>query len=807
MTSSFRLLVFGGTGFIERSRVGEWPQFPPGMLSDAYGLGSGAPSMGIGIRDGRPFIVYRESQQQRDRSYPYWLLLDPGDVLWQRFGWNGPLIVASLSRTPLWQRLREEPEQIEASDARDVVDALVPPQSETPSRADNAFLDFLVGAAILDSPVSVCSPADCTNRSAESLEDLARSMQQAAPAFRVGRGWLVGGAPAHGKELGCAAVVDPRSAANAGATSIARGHSFLDNIHTIEGSPYSAALTTILAEPLFRWSSDTTQLVIDLAELLSGAEEAVNWGRINFANVPWGLATEFMQAALREPSEPHAFSSERTQFLIAQMLAGDLQPNVDLSRWHLKTVAAAIANKPVPFDRFIATTSLSSELSLELWRHYAGDVKEATLLSDLNSLGQVLDESTLDQFVGVALLHIPSSTPLDKWSLLSLPPAASARIKAALGSQVISRAIARQPGWEIDFIIFSDDVGGAVSRASLSSGEVAALVRAALDMTGPARQRATDFLAGLAQLPFRPTVPLGLKRAAASRAPAPWRDFSTLLDLWDGRALIGTMATPSTRDMLFVELRDLIREEPLGSEPPNLAGLVAFMGSNWPSETLAALRVCRPAPFTRASARKWIDGWKSLDADWASAEEARMRRVVITQMFDNPDGGQSIDDLRKVPKAELAEAASDYIATVPTPDEVARRATNVVVLAQRHPQTRSAFELFLQQESQSVDSLFVEAMFHDAHLLALSTAMASQESANGLFDAMARADHDAFSELVIDCFVRPAREPVAKQAAAKIVTFVESTQPSVLRRVIRSVYGGNASECRAALNKLKKGRK
>src|SRR6266850_2184578 len=203
MSTAPRLLVFGGTGFIERLRLGEWPTFPAGMLSDTYGLGTGALSLGVGVRDDNPFIIYRELQQHRDRTYPYWLLLDPGDGPWQRFKWNGASIVAALARTALWVRLRQEPESVDANEVRDTIGALRQAVDSPPLQVDS-FAGFVVGAATQESGIALCSPAVCTNGRADSADDLARLVEYLAPAFRIAKGWLISGAAAHGKELGCA---------------------------------------------------------------------------------------------------------------------------------------------------------------------------------------------------------------------------------------------------------------------------------------------------------------------------------------------------------------------------------------------------------------------------------------------------------------------------------------------------------------------------------------------------------------------------------------------------------------------------
>ncbi|MBM3840005.1 MAG: hypothetical protein FJ398_18975 [Verrucomicrobia bacterium] len=807
MSASVRVLVFGGSGFIEHLRIGDWPAFPSGMLSDSYGLGAGSLSVGIGVRDDKPFVTYRESQQQRDRTYPYWLLLDPGETLWQRFDWNGAAILAALTKTVLWQQLRQEPERIDQAEARRLLNALdCEPLKQSPS-GSNALGAFIVGAAAHEAAISTCSPPLVTDRRLESVEDLAAVLADLQPAFRVGQGWLLNGAVAHAKELGCAAVVDPRSSPDAGAQVIRTGRALLECVRVVEESVHSGALRGLLAEPLFRWPLDTLRLVSAFGNLLSDSEESIDWVGIDFARVPPHLAYEFVHASLSAPRRTGTFSSGRTQFLVARAIAGDLPPRVDLAAWDLSTVAIALADNSVPFDRFISKLGLSPDSALELWRHFCSYVPEHRILTALNAVAPVVGEPALDHFADVALQRIQSSTSLQEWCKLSLPATVSNKVFAALREQAIARMVARRTGWEMDVVLYAADALAAGSRASLEGADITALVRAALDMTGNSvRQRATEFLSALARSPFRASVSIGLKRAVAARAPAAWADFCVLLDLWDGRPSVENKGRELNRTALFSELRDLVREYHGDGEPPNLSGLVGLWGSDWPSELSAEIRRCRPSPRTILQARSWLDGWKTIDPQWAHSEEARIRKAILSQMLDDPDG-VSVDDLRRLSKTEIAESVGEYLCTVSAPEDVLRRANNVLRLAERHSQAKTALDLFLTTgHTPSARTPFVEVMLNDQGLLATAASIVAPRAFDELLAAMVKTDQNAFSEIVIDSLGRSAREPAVRRMAARLATYVRSSQPSVARRVTRSMFGGDAAEFRATVDKLKKGR-
>ena len=82
-----RLLAYGGTSFSERRRIGQWPAVPEATLRDTYGLTATSWCYGAGTLGRQPFVILRQRQNIENRGgYPFSLLLDPGEAVWQRFG-------------------------------------------------------------------------------------------------------------------------------------------------------------------------------------------------------------------------------------------------------------------------------------------------------------------------------------------------------------------------------------------------------------------------------------------------------------------------------------------------------------------------------------------------------------------------------------------------------------------------------------------------------------------------------------------------------------------------------------------------
>ncbi len=113
--SGMRIFAFGGTRYAERARVGAWPEdfSVTAEFEDTYSLPFGRQllSYGAGVRDGQPFLIVRQRQNEDDRGgYAYTVLLDPGEDVWERFGFNAArLLLAIQQQSSFWSELLTTP--------------------------------------------------------------------------------------------------------------------------------------------------------------------------------------------------------------------------------------------------------------------------------------------------------------------------------------------------------------------------------------------------------------------------------------------------------------------------------------------------------------------------------------------------------------------------------------------------------------------------------------------------------------------------------------------------------------------------
>lgn len=216
MSAPPRLLCHGGTGDLTRVRIGSFPEVGRGALMDVYGLpvGSARFHFGCGVLEGRPVLVFRERQNEGNRSgYGYTMLLDPGDAVWERFGWNGALLLLALAERggPLVNALRITPEQLSPDALARLLDGLVLPQLDLgsdsfPAEAIFLWIGIAVGEAEEVQPLRRLAP-----RGALTPVALARFLGSLPACFRTGAGWLAGGSRGNAEAFGCRLLLDPEA--------------------------------------------------------------------------------------------------------------------------------------------------------------------------------------------------------------------------------------------------------------------------------------------------------------------------------------------------------------------------------------------------------------------------------------------------------------------------------------------------------------------------------------------------------------------------------------------------------------------
>lgn len=197
-----RLLAYGGTSYTERQRIGDWQQISLGILQDRYGVTGGGVTVGVGLLENRPVLIVRQMQNLWNRGgYPFSLILDPGNAVWRRFGWNGGALAQAILESPAASNVfLVEPDRCSMRLLEQTLLQLQPPVPATATPGDTEASTLWMGALTASEPAvlpgSFSPPA------------LASILQGIPLPFRIGMGFLVSSCTAHGISLGARLVWD-----------------------------------------------------------------------------------------------------------------------------------------------------------------------------------------------------------------------------------------------------------------------------------------------------------------------------------------------------------------------------------------------------------------------------------------------------------------------------------------------------------------------------------------------------------------------------------------------------------------------
>lgn len=198
------LLAYGGNAFLERCRLGGFPEIDEGFLSDLYALRPGEISFGIGEKEGRRFITIRQRQNIKDRGgYAYSLLLDPGEKIWRMASWNGALIIHNILQDPALKKLLTNPEEFRMEN---IITVLENKNWATILQRDEKIIQLFQNARSAQTPM-VIGPEYFTER--PTPEKFAEALGALPESERKEITWLIGGGRIHGVALGSKIVWDP----------------------------------------------------------------------------------------------------------------------------------------------------------------------------------------------------------------------------------------------------------------------------------------------------------------------------------------------------------------------------------------------------------------------------------------------------------------------------------------------------------------------------------------------------------------------------------------------------------------------
>jgi hypothetical protein len=393
-----RFLAHGGTLLEERARKGTWPAIHPLLLEEKYGLEEEKPVIGVGLKAGSPFLIFRELQRNIGRLYAFTLLLDPGESVWNLFAWNPAKLIFAIVQArqtshaeAVLSRLFQAPEGVGESELEECLSGLETTSHSASSTGEPDTLTACLAGSAISSELLSVNPQDLGMTSRPSIEALLASFDGIPSLLRIGRGWMSGGGTAQAEEFGAGIVFDdsrPKKITDVKPLA-QKGSLALKQLDLIRHQPQ---LQDLLAQvlPSWKWSSPARDFstLAPVVEWLTGTGDAKLIGKLaaNGADGPFSeLVQKAAEIAVLGGKSP--LDGEITRRVVRQALARgeSLKPLASrLDVGALSEVLRQECNSAIP-----PTLELPPEFHLRLALYQLNG-------ADVGSLPKVLTDYLLD---------------------------------------------------------------------------------------------------------------------------------------------------------------------------------------------------------------------------------------------------------------------------------------------------------------------------------------------------------------------------------------------------------------------------
>lgn len=498
-----RLLAYGGTSFSERRRIGVWPAVPEATLRDSYGLTPNSWCYGFGVLEAQPFLIFRQRQNVEQRGgYPFSLLLDPGEAVWQRFEWNAAALADGLL-ADYSNFLFLEPEKCSADTLERYLAGL---RYQSVDGAPSDFSYLMVAAAKRgQEPIVVCS-----GQRAEPSQ-VAPSLASLPVCFRAGSGWLVGGGAAHGRALGASIVMDDVASATGyeGITdAVESGRKLLSAWQGVPANDRAAL-------PLWAWPENATVyldavLLLDELNHAQAADDRL-MERVEAAAALRPELDAALERLLARGSGP--LGPKASALLVGMVLQSKRKMDANvMARLDPMTVRTELRRygsppKPVP-----ANLPAPRVMRVSMWMAYLETLQSEVrqnLSEALKQLGPNFQEHEREELVRSALHALPASDEkLLEWGRFRKDQPTWALIEEPLREVSLRRFQRNGKGAAEAYLVLGGDPGGVAADKALPLKEDAVrLVNEIRDLSRDYPEESQEWIEALKRSPLRDRLP------------------------------------------------------------------------------------------------------------------------------------------------------------------------------------------------------------------------------------------------------------------------------------------------------------
>lgn len=639
-----RFLAHGGAPRTERARLGTWPEIPSGLLLDVRGIAREAPAFGLGMLQTRPFLIYRELNDEGPDAPAYSFLLEPRPEDFERFRWNAAWLLASLLADESARRLLiEEPELVTTETLTGLLDRCAPLDLQT-ARVPKVLAGQLTRAALEQGRFRI-SPAHIGLEERPYCMDFAAALEGVPVAFRTSRGWLVGGMESHAEILGCAVLLGEPSAKPA---DPAPGLAALARLEGFAGS--NAEVARLLATPWSDWGTQGQALIHGL-KILDELEAQPTQALELLGSVPAReglLAAEIRSAARRIMQD----SSAALEFTATTLLLEEAEAEgrqvapATLERLDRGALLHFFCDRGIPPAPWPAWIEILPDLKAELWARLLASAENGwadiatRALEDIAPEGARSDAALEVVLVGIQAARERGDGPLEWEGFASLSVYPELPPLLALWAR---DEVPRMRGdWQTAYLLLGGDPGGSeLNQAKVSAPVAGRLVTAICEaLEGPHHETARTWLESLARSPLRDRVPMKTKLKLPTAAGGRWAALGALRQAYEGASGSADAASPDEHPFLQRELEALAKQKP--GSPPDVSALRAVFGGELPEHTQRVL-----SRWTKSSEP---DGpHESHESSWLAGVAERLRMGKAPQEATPVESGPEEEE--KLPAA------------------------------------------------------------------------------------------------------------------------------------------------------------
>ena len=637
-----RLLAYGGTSYIERCRIGQWPNILEGALSDTYLLGGNELRFGVGLlQEDSPFLILRQRQHIENRGgYAFTLLLDPGVEVWEKFQWNGAALAQSILADKIADTLLSAPEEITEQQLSTVIESLIyKPKLGDPKQTP--FHSLWVGAILEQDAAVVVNPKYAGLDRWPQLDETGDLLSGLLPCFRCGFGWLMGGSKEQGEAFGAHLVFDINAPDDPQIEAmIAEGERTIcgwEKVSSLppaikESSAFNEQLARRSAKAIHLWETPETDSVTDyltgitdLADRFDNPSRLKTPSRYKGSELKEPLAVATLISALSGEDD---LNDDRTSIVLSHVFEREFIPEQkDVTRLNAEVIADELSKRGLAPTSPDVPMTLAAAVRIKVWRKLIETEEDTQRLPDLlrnavkDLIGPVqarevdqkeiceLGELAINQtFMNKGQLRIWASSLQDN----SIGPLIGESLR-----NISIKAIQSEVNTEVvlDYLALGHDDGAtALLEFNLTAADAGKIVNVmfAERYSGKLKNEAHKWLLALADSRFRLAVLLDSKLNLTSEFKK-WGNLLILWQLYSGHTDVPKPAMEIgdfEREALHKEFGDMLNDQKTASGTPNLQGIVELLGelSSTEIETL----LLKKKPRDLKSATRWLQGWKSL---------------------------------------------------------------------------------------------------------------------------------------------------------------------------------------------------